>query len=360
MSNNLVITNLLKLSNTKIDAPRMREILTDNKKSLMEDNFLDKLYKFGKLSQNEIERVKKINIDKQLQIVKSKEISLFTFEDADYPENLKKLGDSPPILYCKGKLSPEDNNAVAIVGTRRATEYGKTVARNLAKELSCRGVTIISGLARGIDTQAHLGALEKNGRTIAVMGTGIDRIYPTGNRNLASRIIKNGALVTELPPFSPPLPYHFPSRNRIISGLSRAVIAIEAPLKSGVLSTVKWALEYGRDVYALPADITSEVSKGTNRLLKMGAIPITGYQDILNNTGLDIKEKEIQKLDKLEHIPENVRKVYELLELKPKTVDILAYEAKMKPQEILSLMLILEMKGLAREIGGKRFIRENL
>jgi len=355
------ITNLIKLSNTKIDARRMREIIINYKELLEEENLIDKLQRFGEISYNEVERAKKVNFEKQLQVLKNDEVSIITFEDALYPENLQNLEDAPPVLYYRGKLSPLDNNAVAIVGTRRATEYGRMVARNLAKELSRRGVVIVSGLARGIDTQAHLGALEENVRTIAVMGTGIDRIYPPGNKNLAHQITKNGVLLTELPPFSPPLPYHFPSRNRIISGLSKAVIAIEAPLKSGVFSTVQWALEYGRDVYALPADITREVSKGTNQLLKLGAIPITGYKDVLNNTDLDIKEKEVEQTEKIENnLPENERKVYRVLEVEPKTVDILAYEAKMKPQEILAIMLLLEMKGLAREVGGKRFIREKL
>ena len=352
--------NLIKLSNTKIDASRMKSILIKYKDIIGEKDFIHILLTNREILQKEMEKTKKVNIEMQLQVINNKDISIITFENPDYPDNLKDLEDSPPILYCRGRLYKEDNNAVAIVGTRRATEYGKTVARNLAKGLSRRGVIIVSGLARGIDTQAHLGALAGNGRTIAVMGTGIDRIYPPGNKNLAPKIVRNGALLTELPPFSPPLPYHFPTRNRIISGLSKAVIAIEAPLKSGVFSTVKWALEYGRDVYALPGDITKEVSKGTNELLKMGAIPITGYEDVLNNTELKVEEKEVEQYEKVYKLTENEKKVYELLELEPKNADILAHEANMKPQEILAAMALLEMKGIAREVSGKRFIKEKL
>lgn len=360
MAENIRIKNYLKLSNTKISAMRMREILINHKDILKEDKFLNLLYQIRKLTQFEFERAKKVNIDMQLRILKDKEISIITFKDSKYPFNLKSLPDAPPILYFKGRIISKDNNAVAIVGTRRATEYGKTVARNLAKELSCRGITIISGLARGIDTQAHLGALEGNGRTIAVMGTGIDRVYPPGNKNLAAKIITKGLLMTELPPFSPPLRYHFPSRNRIISGLSKVVVAIQAPLKSGVFSTVKWALDYGRDVYALPGDITTEVSKGTNRLIKMGAIPITGYKDILDNTELEIDNKKEIKQKKIINLSEDEKRLYDLIEVIPKTIDKLAHESNMNVEKILNLLIHLEIKDLVREVSGKRFIKENI
>jgi DNA processing protein len=360
MMEKLWMTNLVKLSDTRIDTLRMKEILINSKEILKEENFLEILMKTGKISQKEIDRVKKINIELQMKVLSDKEVSLLTFKDPDYPDNLKNLPDAPPILYCKGRLLPSDSNAVAIVGTRKATQYGLTVARNLAKELSRRGTIIISGLARGIDSQAHIGALEENGRTIAVMATGIDRVYPPGNKNLSVEIAEKGALLTELPPFSRPVPYYFPERNRIISGLSKAVIAVQASFKSGVFSTVRWALEYGRDVYALPGDITREVSKGTNKLLKMGAIPLTGYEDVLNNTKLMIEEKEIEPPPEIDNLGEDEKRVYELLELEPKTADMLTSEAKMKPQELLAVMAVLQIKGLAREIGGKRFVKDKI
>jgi DNA processing protein len=154
--------------------------------------------------------------------------------------------------------------------------------------------------------------------------------------------------------------YHFPSRNRIISGLSKAVVAIQAPLKSGVFSTVKWALDYGRDVYALPGDITTEVSKGTNRLIKMGAIPITGYKDILDNSELEIVNKKEIKQKKIINLSEDEKRLYDLIETIPKTLDTLAYESNMKVEEILNLLIHLEINGLIREVSGKRFIRENI
>ncbi|MCK4420792.1 DNA-processing protein DprA [candidate division WOR-3 bacterium] len=359
MSQEIKIANLIKLSNLKTKALRLKKILKDNKDILNEEDFINQIRKKRDISHKEATDLKGMDIEKQLRVLNDKDISILTFEDTLYPKNLLDLEDAPPILYCKGKLLPGDCNAVAIIGTRKATEYGKTVARNMARKLSCRGVVIVSGMARGIDTQAHIGALESRGRTIAVMGTGIDQIYPPGNKNLAPKIMENGALLTELPPFSSPLPYHFPERNRIISGLSKAVIAIQAPLRSGVFSTVKWALEYGRDVYALPGDVTRKVSEGTNRLLKMGAIPITDYRDVIRNTELDILEKE-QIQPQINDLTEDEKRVYLLLEQNPKTADTLAYEAKMKPQHLLGVMALLEIKGFAREVGGKRFIKNDL
>jgi DNA processing protein len=283
---------------------------------------------------------------------------MITVLDKDYPMNLKGLEDAPPIIYCRGKLLPEDSNAVSIVGTRRATEYGKTVARTLGKELAELGITVISGMASGIDTQAHTGALLGKGRTLAVMGTGIDLIYPSSNRNLATRIVGNGALITELPPNSPALPYHFPARNRIISGLSKAVVAVEAAERSGVFSTVRWALEYGRDVYALPGDINRRVAEGTNKLIKEGAIPLTSYKDILENTDLKIKESKKKDQKMIPELSETEKLIYKVLELTPKSTDNLVGETGLDPQTIMPTMALLELKGLVREIPGKRFIRE--
>ncbi|MEJ2567441.1 MAG: DNA-processing protein DprA, partial [candidate division WOR-3 bacterium] len=245
-----------------------------------------------------------------------------------------------------------------IIGTRRATEYGRNVARTLAKKLSGLGITIVSGMAMGIDTQAHIGALEGGGRTLAVMGTGIDLIYPSSNRNLAPQIVECGALLTELPPMSRALPYHFPARNRIIGGLSKAVIAVEAAEKSGVFSTVRWALEYGRDVYALPGDINRKVSEGTNRLIKSGAIPLTSYKDLLDNTELLTTIRKEEEETKIISLSEQEEIVYKALESNPKSTDVLANETGLKPQVVMTAMALLELKGLSREVSGKRFIRE--
>jgi len=352
-------TNLLKLSNIKMKSSRLRKIIADNKNILEDKDCIETLIDKKEIKKEEI---LKGNIDsrleKQLRILHQGNVSMLTILDKDYPKNLIDLEDSPPILYCRGKILTIDSNAVAIVGTRRATEYGKIAARTLGKQLSELGITIVSGMAMGIDTQAHIGALKENGRTLAVMGTGIDLIYPSSNRNLASEIAENGCLITELPPLSRALPYHFPARNRIISGLSKAIIAVEAAQRSGVFSTVRWALEYGRDVYALPGDINRKVSEGTNKLIKDGAIPLTSYKDVLENTKLKTKEKKIKKAQEIPDLSEKEKMVYQVLEVTPKSTDSLAGETGLKPQIIMTTMALLELKGLSREVSGKRFIRE--
>lgn len=354
-------TNLLKLSNMKMKSSRLRKIITGNKKILAKKDCIEMLIDKKEIKKEEIE---KANIDsrleKQIHILKQEKVSMLTIFDEEYPKNLIDLEDSPPILYCRGKVLPEDSNSVSIVGTRRATEYGRTAARTLGKKLAELGITVVSGMAMGIDTQAHIGALEGNGRTLAIMGTGIDLIYPSSNRNLASKIVEHGALLTELPPLSRALPYHFPARNRIISGLSKAVIAVEAAERSGVFSTVRWALEYGRDVYALPGDINRKVSEGTNKLIKEGAIPLTSYKDILENTELKIKEKEENDIKRIPDLSEQEEIVYKALEIKPKSTDVLVSETGLNPKIIMTAIALLELKGLSREISGKRFIREEL
>jgi DNA processing protein len=353
--------NLLKLSNIKMKSSRLRKIIKENENIIGEKKFIDILVEKKEIKKEEVE---KANIDsrleKQICVLKQENVKMLTIFDEEYPKNLIDLEDSPPILYCRGKVLPKDSNAVSIVGTRRATEYGRTAARTLGKKLSELGITIVSGMAIGIDTQAHIGALEGDGRTLAVMGTGIDLIYPSSNRSLAQKIVEHGALLTELPPLSRALPYHFPARNRIISGLSKAVIAVEAAERSGVFSTVRWALEYGRDVYALPGDINRKVSEGTNKLIKNGAIPLTSYKDILENTELEIKELKEKDIKKIPELSEQEKIVYKALEIKPKSTDVLVNETGLKPNVIMTVMALLELKGLSREVTGKRFIREEL
>lgn len=338
---------------------RLRRIITDNENLLGEEEFIEMLIKEKKIKREEIEKASKIfDLKKQLHVLQGRNVKMLTILDKDYPENLKDLEDAPPILYCRGKLVLGDGNAVAIVGTRRATHYGKAIARALGEKLSALGITVVSGMARGIDTHSHIGALRGGGRTLAVMGTGIDLIYPASNRNLAPKIVKNGALITELPPGSPALPYHFPSRNRIISGLAKAVVAIEAPIRSGVFSTVRWALEYGRDVYALPGDINRSVSEGTNKLIKNGAIPLTNYNDILDNTKLIVKKTENENTEKVPDLTEKEKKIFNTLDREPKSTDKLASEAGLKPHITMNVVALLELKGLIRDVGGRRFIKE--
>jgi DNA processing protein len=353
-------TNLLKLSNIKMKSARLRKIIVENKKILNDKKLIETLIENKEIKKEEVLKAnEKDRFEKQLHVLRQEKVGMLTVLDKDYPERLLELEDAPPVLYCRGKVFPEDSNAVSIIGTRRATEYGRNAARTLAKKLSGLGITIVSGMAMGIDTQAHIGALEGGGRTLAVMGTGIDLIYPASNRNLAPKIVEHGALLTELPPLSRALPYHFPARNRIISGLSKAVVAVEAAEKSGVFSTVRWALEYGKDVYALPGDINRKVARGTNKLIKNGAIPLTSYKDLLENTDIKTKERKEETTRNIPDLSEQEKIVYKALETNPKNTDVLANETGLKPQVIMTAMALLELKGLSREVSGKRFIKDD-
>lgn len=216
------------------------------------------------------------------QSIKNDMISWVTIYDSTYPRLLKEIYDPPVVVYYKGDILPQDEKAVAIVGTRKMTGYGRVVTRQFTKELTWAGLTIISGLARGVDAQAHKAAIEVGGRTIAVLGGGLNQIYPPENRALAQNIIAgHGAVISEFPPDYPPIPGNFPSRNRIISGLSLAVLVTEAAEDSGSLITARLALDQGREVFAVPGPITSSLSKGPIGLIKAGAIPVTNADEIL-------------------------------------------------------------------------------
>ncbi len=204
-----------------------------------------------------------------------------SFSDKGYPTNLKYIYDPPPTLYVKGNILPEDNIAIAIIGSRRATYYGLKNAENLSFELAAGGITIISGLARGVDSAAHRGALKAGGRTIAVLGSGLNIIYPPENEKLAREILQCGAVISEFPQGTAPLRQNFPRRNRIISGLSLGVVVVEAAKRSGALITANLALEQGREVFALPGKIDSFTSRGTHDLIKQGAKLVESAEDII-------------------------------------------------------------------------------
>lgn len=266
-----------------------------SKKTLIE-NFRSphKIYNLSKrklleyLEENEVieitkEEYKK-NLKQDLQYIKKHNIKLINIFHNYYPENLKNIYDSPILLYALGNINKLKEKSIAIVGARNCSLYGKTIARKLAKELAKNRINTISGLAIGIDTQAHIGA---NGNTIAVLGSGINVIYPSENINLAKEIIyKKGLIITEYELGSKPERLHFPNRNRIISGISSGVIVVEAKKRSGSLITADFALEQGKDVYAVPGNITSLNSEGTNNLIKEGAIPYTNIEDIKRNINL--------------------------------------------------------------------------
>jgi DNA processing protein len=281
-------------------------------------------------------------------------ITALTLLDPDYPLALRHITDPPPVLFVKGSLPSDDTLAVALVGTRRATPYGRTVAERLARELAQVGVTVVSGLARGVDTVAHQAVLAAGGCTVAVLGNGLDQVYPPENAGLAGRVIEHGALVSEFSPGVPPDALNFPRRNRLISGLSAATVIIEAGERSGALITADCALEQGREVFAVPGSILSVMSVGPNSLLKQGASPVTCARDILDALAAGEMAPVAHSLPRLDA---DESSVWQALEGDPRHIDDLARELKRGAGELSATLAVLEVKGLARQVGAMTYAR---
>lgn len=290
--------------------------------------------------------------------IESQNIKIITILDKDYPKHLLYIDDKPNVIYMKGNLLEEDNLAISIVGSRKSTNYGKWAAEKFSKELVEMGITIISGLANGIDTIAHKTALENNGRTIAVLGTGIDKIYPARNKDLYKDIEEYGALITEFPIGTKPFAYNFPQRNRIISGLSMGIIVIEAQEKSGSLITATHASNQGKDVFALPGNINSVFSRGTNKLIRDGAIPLLELEDIIEEISefKELRNKSIikNKVD-LDNFSDLEVKIIECLKMQATHCDEISYKTGIDISELNSMLTILELKGIIKELGGRVF-----
>jgi DNA processing protein len=285
-------------------------------------------------------------------------IRALTLLDDDYPTNLRHVADPPPVLFLRGKLRAEDARAVALVGTRRATAYGHSVAERLARDLVGAGITVVSGLAKGVDTAAHQAAVAAGGRTLAVLGNGLDQVYPPENGGLAQRIVEStaGALVSEFAPGVPPDAVNFPRRNRIISGLSLATVIVEAGEKSGALITADFALEQGRDVLAVPGSIFNPNSAGTNYLLKQGAIPVTSVQDILEAIGSPTGDAP-QLVRDVPNLVGEESVVCQALDGEPRHVDDLARTLGIGSGTVSATLAMLELKGLARQVGSMLYTR---
>ena len=298
-----------------------------------------------------------INPEKELEKLAKEKLSVITILDENYPRLLKEIYDPPALLYIKGQIIPEDEKALAIVGTRNASAYGQQAAVYLTGQLAQTELTIVSGLARGIDTLAHLAALQNNGRTIAVIGSGLDMasIYPPSNRKLAEQIAHQGAVVSEYPLGSPALKHHFPARNRIISGLSLGTLVIEAPEKSGALLTARHALEQNREVFAVPGSIFSLTSNGPNNLIKLGAKLVTSVQDILEELNLKNLTEQIHVR---QIIPDNEQeaKILDLLSDEPVHIDKIVDQTKMDTSKVNSAIALMEMKGKIRNLGGMNYV----
>ncbi len=295
---------------------------------------------------------------------------IISLHDSRYPALLKEIYDPPILIYVKGDLARAlEQPAVAVVGSRHCSTYGRNVSEMLARDLAERGVTIVSGLARGIDSAAHQGALDAKGVTVAVMATGLDAVYPKENRKLAEQIAERGALVTEFCARTPPLSQNFPFRNRIISGISRGVLVIEGAERSGSLITARMAYEQGRDVFAVPGNITSSKSFGPNYLIKDGAKLVQTWRDVVEEFPLDLKSEILsaeragleQKQLEMDEIAlsENERRLMTWLRPdEPTHIDALITQSKLSSGELMGALLRLEMLDRIKQLPGKSFVRK--
>ncbi len=278
------------------------------------------------------------------------------WNDGDYPVNLSRVPQPPPVLFVRGQLEEKDELAVAVVGTRQVSSYGREVARELGTGLARHGVTVVSGLALGVDAVAHEAAVEAGGRTIAVLGSGVDQIYPARNRKLALKVIEQGALVSEYPLGTKPEASNFPPRNRIISGLSLAVIVVEAGKRSGALITASFAAEQARDVFAVPGSILSRGSDGCNRLIQDGAFPVTSVEDLLEQLQLGNTVAHREARVTVPASPEE-EIVLQHISTEPQHMNEIVRAAPLATSEVCSLLAMMELKGLVRQVGLMQYVR---
>ncbi|MDD2921580.1 MAG: DNA-processing protein DprA [Anaerolineales bacterium] len=306
-----------------------------------------------------IERViaarKNADLDQIWEKIESQGIKILTWQDEAYPTRLKEIDQPPPVMYIRGEYLPDDLFAVAIVGTRQATPYGRQVTEELAAFLASNGITVVSGLARGVDAIAHHAALNAGGRTIAVMGTGVDKIYPPEHQKLAEKIIERGALVSDYAPGTPPDASNFPPRNRIISGLSLAIVVVEAGETSGALITAEFAAEQGREIFAVPGSILAPQSKGTNKLIQNGALPLLSVNDLMqaldfNRVGEHKTARKILPADETE------ARLLTVLGSEPKHVDEIRDQADLPIEKVSATLALMELKGMVRQLGGMNYV----
>jgi DNA processing protein len=297
----------------------------------------------------------KVNPIQAYEDILKKEIKILTWDDADYPDKLMNIDQPPPVIYIRGSIKAEDRWAVAIVGTRRVTSYGRQVTEQISTYLARNGLTVVSGLARGVDGVAHQTTLANNGRTIAVLGSGIDQIYPPEHRQLAEKIIENGAVISDYHPGTPPDAGNFPPRNRIISGLSLATVVVEAGETSGALITATFAAEQGREVFAVPGPIYAPQSKGTNKLIREGAQPLLDPVDIMESLNLR-KVDHYKQATLLLPGDELETKLMEILNIEPVYIDEIQAKAGFPVEKVSAALTMMELKGMVKQVGGMTFM----
>ena len=298
---------------------------------------------------------KTLSLDKEIENLKKNKVKVLSLKSQNYPEELKNISQPPVFLYYKGDISLLENRRIGVVGTRKATAYGRITCEKMTEDLIENGITTVSGLALGIDSICHKRTLEKSGKTIAVVGSGLDIIYPKENRILWEQIEKYGLIISEYPLGTEPIGYNFPMRNRIIVGLSRGILVIESQKKGGSLITAELALEEGREVFAVPGDIFSPSSEGCNNLIKNSQAKLTtDVKDIIIEYGWKIKNNKNSNLD----LTSYEEKIFSLLE-KEKNLDELILESSFKASEILSILMDLEIKHIIVSIPGGKYRRKN-
>ena len=314
--------------------------------------------------QNIINHRDGIQIDHELDLVKRYNCKVITLDDENYPASLKAIYDPPPLLYVKGELLTNDSHSISVVGTRNATPYGMKVTEQLSGQLASRGIAIVSGMAHGIDTAAHNGALSTGGRTIAVIGNGLDIIYPADNSRLFEKIISSGAAISELPMGTKPHRGMFPRRNRLISGISLGTLIVEASKQSGAIITADFALEQGREVFAVPGQIFSEASKGTNELIKQGAKLVDSVEDILDELPSYAFQPSTDEVIKNEdaliesQLSQEEGAIWKVINSSPVHIDDISKRSALPAFKVSSSLVMLELKGLIQQLSGKMFIRK--
>ncbi len=296
-------------------------------------------------------------IDADLRLMERLGVRLVTAADPHYPPLLGQIFDPPPFLYVRGDMGGGDPCAVGLVGSRRCSDYGRAMADRLARDLAAAGVTIVSGLARGVDTAAHAGALGAGGRTVAVLGSGLGCVYPTENRGLATRIARSGAVVSEFPMMADPDAWHFPARNRIISGWCQGVCVVEAPADSGALITAEFAMEQGRDVFAVPGPVTDPRSRGAHALIRDGACLVEDAADILGALGVLTATADPQLTLPDPSLTEDEQALQRMLGPQPRAVDDMIAESGIPAARVSAALMLLELKGLARKATGTSYVR---
>jgi DNA processing protein len=302
-----------------------------------------------------------IDPDQVLKEMDRLRAKILVYDDPSYPRLLKEIYDPPMLLYVRGHELPPEKGFVALVGSRNPTPYGRRIAEALGQGLAKRSMGVVSGLARGIDTASHWGCLSGKGWTVAVLGTGIDRIYPKTNGELFQRICDSGTIFSEFPPGTPPEPQNFPIRNRVISGLSSGVIVVEATKKSGSLITAALALDQGREVFAVPGNINSFKSKGCHFLIKQGAHLVENADDVLEALGLAGLQEQMVLADFEGYGSPSLsgaeEAIYEMIGDDPVHIDLIARSKRLSPAEASTILMQMELKGLVRQLPGKLFVR---